>query len=108
MADKVETTISRPNIFPDCRACIVARRMIDAHLSFEPSIPFVSVRTTKINLSCEAQGDTVKLLDESEYVIQFLPNKKEIHIPSGNISPQIVPCPHFSRHTRSQKATKAV
>ena len=108
MADKVETIISRPNLFPECRACIVARRMIDAHLSFEPSIPFVSVRTTKIDLSCEANAGTVKLLDESEYVIQFLPDKREIHIPSGNLSPQVVACPHFSKSQRGQKLFQEV
>ncbi len=108
MADKVETLISRPNLFPECRACIIARRMIDAHLSFEPTLPFVSVRTTKIDLTCETQGSTVKLLDESEYVIQFLPEKIEIHIPSGNLSPQVVACPHFLKTRRNQKFHKEV
>lgn len=96
MADKTETTITRPNIFPECRACIVARRIIDAHLAYQPSLPFVSIQTTKVDVACEVTDETVALSHKAEYMIQFRPSKIEMAIPAGNVSPEKVRCPHFS------------
>ena len=97
MSVETGTSITRPDIYPECRGCRVALNVIQSWLSYIPSKKHESIETADIDITCFEKDGKVSLLEEAQLKIQFVESGPVLNVEGGNIKPEHVSCPHFKK-----------
>ncbi|MFH1971284.1 MAG: hypothetical protein ABIJ05_02775 [Patescibacteria group bacterium] len=98
MSVEVQTVITRPNIYPECKDCRIVLDIIKSNLTHKPTIAHIFSNMTNVDVICTVKGREVLLLEKSLQQTQFTKIGRVIEIEGGNISPIPVDCPHFHVH----------
>jgi hypothetical protein len=95
--EQTKITLVKPNIFPECMNCQIAREMIGRYLITDIPENYVSVTLKKVEVTCFVDGSLVSMSPHKTYSIQYVKDGPKLKVEGQERTKPLVNCPHFTK-----------